>query len=73
MSVLSHLEPQKVFSFFEALCAIPHGSGNTAQISDYCANFAKERGLEPLAMLIFEQQTPGALADLAAPYVDEAK
>ena len=46
MSVLSHLEPQKVFSFFEALCAIPHGSGNTAQISDYCANFAKERGLE---------------------------
>ena len=37
------------------------------------AIIAKERGLEPLAMLIFEQQTPGALADLAAPYVDEAK
>ena len=46
MSVLSHLEPKKVFSFFEELCAIPHGSGNTAQISDYCVNFAKERGLE---------------------------
>ena len=46
MSVLSHLEPRKVFSFFEEICAIPHGSGNTAQISNYCVNFAKERGLE---------------------------
>ena len=46
MSVLSHLEPNKVFSFFEAICSIPHGSGNTAMISDFCANFAKERGLE---------------------------
>lgn len=45
MSVLSHLEPKKVFSFFEAICAIPHGSGNTAQISDYCVRFARERGL----------------------------
>ena len=46
MSVLSHLEPKKVFEFFEAICAIPHGSGNTAQISSYCVHFAKERGLE---------------------------
>ena len=46
MSVLSHLEPRKVFAFFEEICAIPHGSGNTAQISNYCVNFAKERGLE---------------------------
>lgn len=46
MSVLSHLEPKKVFAFFEEICAIPHGSGNTAQISNYCVNFAKERGLE---------------------------
>ena len=46
MSVLSHLEPRKVFSFFEEICAIPHGSGNTTQISNYCVNFAKERGLE---------------------------
>lgn len=46
MPILSHLEPGKVFSFFEAICAIPHGSGNTAQISEFCVNFAKERGLE---------------------------
>lgn len=39
------LEPQAVFSYFEKLCAIPHGSGNTKQISDYLAAFAKEQGL----------------------------
>ena len=29
MPILDHLEPQAVFSYFEQLCAIPHGSGNT--------------------------------------------
>ena len=28
MRVLDQLEPKRVFSFFEDLCAIPHGSGN---------------------------------------------
>ncbi len=37
------------------------------------AIIAKERGLEPLATLIFEQTQTGELADLAVPYVDEAK
>lgn len=46
MAVLEHLEPQRVFSFFEQLCAYPHGSGNTKALSDYLAAFAKERGLE---------------------------
>ena len=46
MAVLEHLEPKRVFSFFEQLCAYPHGSGNTKQISDYLVSFAKERGLE---------------------------
>ena len=40
MSVLSELEPKEVFRFFEALCAIPHGSGNTGAISAWCAAFA---------------------------------
>ena len=31
-----------VFTFFEQLCAIPHGSGNTKQISDFLVKFAKE-------------------------------
>ena len=33
MRVLDQLEPKRVFSFFEDLCAIPHGSGNTKAIS----------------------------------------
>ncbi len=45
MGVLSALEPKKVFEFFEAICAIPHGSGHTKQISDYCVRFAENRGL----------------------------
>ena len=46
MRVLEHLEPKSVLSFFEDLCAIPHGSGNTKAISDYCVKFAQSRGLE---------------------------
>ena len=46
MAVLEHLEPKHVFSFFEQMCAIPHGSGNTKAISDYLVAFARERGLE---------------------------
>ena len=32
-NVLSGLEPKGVFTFFEQLCRIPHGSGNTAAAS----------------------------------------
>ena len=46
MRVLEQLEPKNVLSFFEDLCAIPHGSGNTKAISDYCVKFAESRGLE---------------------------
>lgn len=45
MSKLTNLEPKQVFRYFEDLCAIPHGSGNTKGISDYCMEFAKEHGL----------------------------
>ena len=45
MSVLSDLEPKSVFTFFEEITKIPHGSGNVEQISDYLADFAKERKL----------------------------
>lgn len=45
MRVLENLVPKKVFEYFEDLCAIPHGSGNTKQISDYCVDFAKKHGL----------------------------
>ena len=46
MGVLSGLEPASVFGFFEEITAIPHGSGDTKRISDYCAAFAESRGLE---------------------------
>ncbi|MGM9663039.1 MAG: aminoacyl-histidine dipeptidase [Oscillospiraceae bacterium] len=46
MSILKDLEPRSVFRFFEELCAIPHGSGNTKPVSDWLMAFARERGLE---------------------------
>ena len=33
-------------SYFADLCAIPHGSGNTKAISDYCVRFAESHGFE---------------------------
>lgn len=42
---LSNLQPKRVFEIFEELCAIPHGSGNTDAVSDYCVEFARARNL----------------------------
>ena len=39
---LAGLEPASVFGYFEELCGIPHGSGNTKMISDYLVEFAKK-------------------------------
>lgn len=44
--MLEHLEPKPVFSYFEKICSIPHGSGNVQNISNYLVDFAKERNLE---------------------------
>lgn len=46
MSVLEGLKPEKVFYYFEKICGIPHGSGNTDEIAKFCVEFAKERGLD---------------------------
>ena len=46
MAVLEHLEPSRVFHFFEEISAVPRGSTNTKEISDWCVEFAKARGLE---------------------------
>ncbi len=43
---LAGLEPAAVFGYFEEICAIPHGSRNTRQISDYLVSFAKEHDLK---------------------------
>ncbi len=39
-------KPEKLFNFFEDICAIPHGSGNEKALSDFLVEFAKKRGLE---------------------------
>lgn len=64
MKVLENLEPQSVFTFFEELCAIPHGSGNTKAVSDWCVAFAKARGLACVQdgannVIIMKEATPG--------------
>lgn len=46
MSKLENLQPERVFYYFEQIAAIPHGSRNTKQISDYFVSFAKEHDLE---------------------------
>ena len=51
--------------FFKALAAIPHGSGNTKAISDYCVDFAKRRGLRYLQdennnVIIWKDATNGS-------------
>ena len=64
MGILEHLEPKKVFQFFEALCAIPHGSSDTKAVSDWCVEFARARGLKYLQdemnnVIIWKAGTPG--------------
>lgn len=46
MAILDQLEPKSLFHYFEQLCAIPHGSGNTEAAGAWLASFAAERGLE---------------------------
>ncbi len=64
MSILGHLEPNSVFRFFEEMCAIPHGSGNTAGMTAYLVKFAEDRGLEHRSdeignVIIRKPSTPG--------------
>lgn len=64
MGVLSNLEPKEVFAYFEEICGIPHGSGNTQAISDYLVKFAFDHDLrhrqdEAGNVVIFKPATPG--------------
>lgn len=45
MNVLKGYQPEKVFEYFELLCSVPHGSGNTKEISDLCCDFARKHSL----------------------------
>lgn len=64
MGVLDHLEPHKVFHYFEEISRIPHGSHNIRQISDYLKQFALDRGLaciqdELFNIIIIKEATAG--------------
>ena len=64
MKKLTHLHPLRVFHYFEEICGIPHGSGDTGRISDYCVAFAKDHDLwyrqDALGnVLIKKAATPG--------------
>lgn len=64
MRALNNLEPKDVFYFFEEICKIPHGSGNTEEISNYLVEFARLRNLEHYQdemgnVIIIKEATPG--------------
>ena len=42
---LAGLNPEAVFSYFEEICEIPHGSRNTKMISDYLVRFANTHNI----------------------------
>lgn len=61
---LAGLQPASVFGYFEKLCSMPHGSGNTKIISDYLVSFAKEQGIRYIQddlnnVLLFQKGTCG--------------
>lgn len=46
MKNLENLNPSRVFHYFNEICKIPHGSGNTGGIADFCVAFAKKFDLK---------------------------
>ena len=61
---LAGLAPASVFGYFEEICSIPHGSGNTKMISDYLVAFAKKHDLRYIQdelnnVILFQNGTCG--------------
>lgn len=46
MNKLSAIKPERVFYYFEQICDVPRGSGDTSGIRRYCRNFAINHSLE---------------------------
>lgn len=46
MKILQGIVPQRVLHYFERICAIPHGSGDSDRISAYCVRVAQDLGLD---------------------------
>lgn len=45
MDIQNSFAPERVLYYFEKLCQIPHGSGDTKAISDYCVSVANSLNL----------------------------
>jgi dipeptidase D len=61
---ISDLAPKEVFRIFSDIASIPHGSGNTKELADYCIKFAKQRKLRVYKdnggnVMIFKPGTSG--------------
>ena len=67
MGVLKNLKPERVFYYFEEICKIPHGSGDTSKISDFCERFAIEHKLdyvrEEIGNVIIKKPATGGKED----------
>ncbi len=67
MNILKGIEPERVFYYFEKISKIPHGSGNTKKISDFCVEFAKNNGLsyiqDEMNNVIIKKKKQGTLSD----------
>ena len=64
MAVLDHLEPKKVFQYFEELSSVPRGTFYNEKISNWCVEFAQARNLECIQdgmgnIIIKKPGTPG--------------
>ncbi len=62
--VLATIEPKSVLRFFEELCQLPHGSGNTEAATNWALDFARARSLacrrdELGNVVIWKKSSPG--------------
>lgn len=61
---IRQLQPELVFYYFEKICSIPHTSFHEKELSDFCVQFAQERGLfyqqdEMGNVIIIKDAAPG--------------
>ena len=61
---LNELSPKEVLHFFSEIARIPHGSGNTGKLEQYCLDFAASHNLRSFQdsygnVMLFKDGTPG--------------
>ena len=72
MPAVTVTDSRKVFDWFRQICAIPHGSYHTKEISDFLVQFARDRGFvweqdEADNVIIYCPASPGC--ELAQPLI----